>query len=760
MTIPLIADVILPVSFCDTLSYSVPETMRESIAPGCRVLVPLRGKKSQMGIVMALREPDQINYKLKDITAQVDLTPVMSDKQLSFWKWLASYYACKIGEVMMAAMPSGLKAEGAYKAKTEAILSLSPAYCQAEALESLLHSLQTKAKKQYGLIRRFLSMERGEMPPFSEDKLRALVWRKADLLEQEDVSPVALKTLIDKGIFDVQQQEVSRLKVLEADAHRALCLSSAQERAYRDIYQAWETKDICLLHGVTSSGKTEIYTQLIKDALAESKQVLYLLPEIALTTQMTQRLKKSFGPQMLIYHSKCSMNERVEMWQRILQDDGPLLVVGVRSSVFLPFTNLGLVVVDEEHEISYKQAEPAPRYHARNAALVLAKMHGAKSLLGSATPSIESYTKAREGRYGLVNLTQRYRDMELPEIVLADINEAKRKKELQAMFTPTLFESMQQSLQAGEQIILFHNRRGYASVMSCKNCDWTPHCQRCDISLTYHKQNHSLRCHYCGKHYPIPAICPSCGKPMMASFGFGTEQVEEALHQIFPQARVARMDTDVMQERHAIEQIISDFEQQKIDILIGTQMLTKGLDFDHVSLVGVLNADMMLNQNDFRAHERAFQLMVQVSGRAGRKGRRGRVVLQTRDPEQALIQRVLHYDYLSFYVDAMKERHAFCYPPYCYLIDVWFKHQSTSKVLQAAQYFANVLQPIFPEMVFGPFEPAVAKVRDVHIQKLTLKIAPNQSLLKIKDYLCGLQAHLQKDPLTRQVQVYFDVDPL
>ncbi|MBO5836050.1 MAG: primosomal protein N' [Bacteroidales bacterium] len=749
MTAPLTAEVILPVSFCETLTYLVPEELREQIAPGCRVLVPLRGKQAQMGIVMALHEALEVNYKLKDIKALVDLVPVMSQTQLSFWKWIASYYACKIGEVMMAALPTGLKSEDAYKAKTESVLYLSPLYRSELSCQELLHSLQTKAKKQYLLLERILSMKSEEFAV-----------RKADLLLLDDSSPAALKALIDKGILEVQQQEVSRLKVLQADENRLLQLSPAQEQAYREIHQHWQTKDICLLHGVTSSGKTEIYSRLINEVLAENKQVLYLLPEIALTTQMTQRLKKIFGPQMLIYHSKCSMNERVEMWHRILQEDGPLLVVGVRSSVFLPFTRLGLVVVDEEHEISYKQSEPAPRYHARNAALMLAKMHHAKAILGSATPSLESYTKAREGRYGLVNLTQRYRDIQLPEIILADINEAKRKKELVAMFTPTLVENMQACLQAGEQIILFHNRRGYASVMSCKECDWTPHCERCDVPLTYHKESHSLRCHYCGRQYPIPSRCPSCGKAMMASFGFGTEQVEEALHQLFPQARVARMDTDVLHERNAIGQLIEDFEQQKTDILIGTQMLTKGLDFDHVALVGVLNADTMLNQNDFRAHERAFQLMVQVSGRAGRKGRRGRVVLQTRDPEQPLIQRVLHYDYLSYYVDAMKERHAFCYPPYCYLIDVWFKHASQAKVQQAAQYFANVLQPLFPDMVFGPFEPAVAKVRDVHIQKLSLKIAPSQSLLKIKDYLCGLQAHLQKDPLTKQVQIYFDVDPL
>lgn len=751
----MIAEVILPVSFCDSLSYAVPDEMMGQIAPGCRVSVPLRGKQKQVGVVFGFRAMQEENYQLKEIAELIDSKPIMTEQQLQFWKWLASYYACKTGEVMMAALPTGLKSEDAYKPKFESVLRLSESYCRPENLESLMASLQTKAKKQWQVLRVFLSQKDFHSQyDFSDIRLR-----KSDLLQNEEVSPTALKALIDKQIFLVEQEEVSRLKPLQADAPSEICFSPAQKKAYDEIYQSWETKEICLLHGVTSSGKTEIYTQLIKEALAKNKQVLYLLPEIALTTQITQRLKKSFGSQMLIYHSKCSMNERVEMWQRILKADGPLLVVGVRSAVFLPFSKLGLVVIDEEHEISYKQTEPAPRYHARNAALMLAKIHGAKSLLGSATPSLESYTKAREGRYGLVNLTQRYRDMQLPDILVADINEAKKKKQLQAMFTPLLVEKMQETLQAGEQIILFHNRRGYASVLSCKECDWTPHCERCDVPLTYHKQSHSLRCHYCGKPYALPARCPSCGKPMLLSFGFGTEQVEESLHQLFPQARVARMDTDVMHERAALEQLIASFEKREIDILIGTQMLTKGLDFDNVRLVGVLNADMMLNQNDFRAHERAFQLMLQVSGRAGRKGRRGLVVIQTRQPDQALIQRVLHHDYKSFYVDAMKERFTYSYPPYYYLIDVWFKHREQAKVAQAADYFANILNPLFPDMVFGPFEPAISKLRDVYIRKLTLKISPKQSLLKIKDYLCGLQSHLQKDPLTRQVQVYFDVDP-
>lgn len=743
-----IAEVILPVPFCDTLSYAVPDSLKGNVLPGCRITVPLKGKTAMTGIVLRIKE-EKVDYPLKDITALLDVCPVMSPIQLDFWKWLASYYACKLGEVMAAALPTGLKSEEGYKPKTEICLSLTPVYRQEENLDALMQALKTKAKKQWQLLQLFLSMKSDD---FSLSRTR--------LLQHAGTSPAALKSLIDKGVLEQHQQEVSRLRFWQSEEEQTIRFSPAQERAYHQIRTAWEKQDICLLHGVTSSGKTEIYTQLIKETLAQGKQALYLLPEIALTAQMTRRLRKSFGEIMLVYHSKCSMNERVEIWRRVLAGEGPLLVVGVRSSVFLPFQRLGLIVIDEEHEPSYKQSEPAPRYHARNAALMLAKMHHAKALLGSATPSLESYTKAREGRYALVKLEERYRDMQMPEILLANISEARRKKEMQAMFTPLLIEKMKAALEQGEQVILFHNRRGYATVMSCRACDWTPRCRRCDVALTYHKQSNSLRCHYCGRQYAIPSRCPACGKPMLASFGYGTEQIQEAVQQLFPQAWVARMDTDVTTGRGVVEQTIKDFEQQHIDVLIGTQMIGKGLDFDHVSVVGVLNADMMLNQNDFRAHERAFQLLVQVSGRAGRKGRRGTVVIQTNDPSQPLIQRVLHYDYASFYVDAMKERYDFHYPPYYYIIDVWFKHPQQSKVQTAAQYFANILEPLFPGMVYGPFDPAVAKVREVFIQKLSLKIAPTQSLLKIKDYLCGLQAHLQKDPLTRQVQIYFDVDPL
>lgn len=537
-------------------------------------------------------------------------------------------------------------------------------------------------------------------------------------------------------------------------------LNKPQQQAFDAICQSFITKDVTLLHGITSSGKTEIYIHLIRQALSEGKQVLYLLPEIALTTQITERLRSVFGEQMGVFHSKFSDAVRVAVYRKQLSDEPYQLVLGVRSSVFLPFRQLGLVIVDEEHEVSYKQQDPAPRYHARNAAIMLAHQCGAKTLLGTATPSLESFQLAHTGRYGYVSLTTRYLDCQLPKIEVVDIKRLKFQKQMKGIFSPVLIESIGNALTHGEQVILFLNRRGYANFLMCKTCGWVPRCPHCDVSLTYHKKTNRMVCHYCGQAYTLPPSCPSCGEPRLSDVGIGTEKVEQQILRHFPKATTVRMDIDTAHTRAAYEQIITDFSHHQYDILIGTQMVTKGFDFDNVSVVGILDADTMLHLPDFRSAERTYHVLAQVAGRAGRRNHRGLVVLQTRSADSDIIAHVVHNDYESMFRTQMEERRQFHYPPFYRLINIYLRHSDYSRTEQLAHELGNLLRQTFGDRVLGPDRPTVARVRSMYVRKLMLKIEKQASANKVRSLLFDIQARLLQQPSAHGVQIYYDVDPM
>ena len=583
---------------------------------------------------------------------------------------------------------------------------------------------------------------------------------KKELLTRADATPTIFNGLVEKGIFETYLYEVGRLDREQTRTVAINPLNPAQQAAYDAILSHFREKNVCLLHGVTSSGKTEIYIHLIRQAIENGQQVLYLLPEIALTTQITERLKRVFGGRIGIYHSKFPDAERVEIWQKQLRPEGHYdIILGVRSSVFLPFHNLGLIIVDEEHETTYKQQDPAPRYHARDTAIMLASIYGAKVLLGTATPSIDSYHNALAGKYGLVTLNERYKDIRLPEIRIVDIKELARKKMMNGPFSPELLAAVRQALERHEQVILFQNRRGFAPMIECKVCGWVPKCKNCDVSLTYHKGLNQLTCHYCGYTYAVPRSCPACGSVELVNRGFGTEKIEDNIREIFPDAKVARMDLDTTRSRSAYERIIADFEAGKTHILIGTQMVSKGLDFDHVSVVGILNADNMLNYPDFRAHERAFQLMAQVAGRAGRRDKRGLVILQTKSPDLPVIHQVVTNDYKQMYEDQTAERKLFHYPPFCRFIYVYLKHRKEDVVTQAADTLAAWLRTAFGDKVLGPDKPPVGRIQMLFIKKIVIKLDLNMSGTKVRDYLLSVQRQLIEDERFRSLVVYYDVDP-
>jgi len=567
--------------------------------------------------------------------------------------------------------------------------------------------------------------------------------------------------LVERGAMEIYVREIGRLDVSEIQTSEQYTLNDSQGEAYNEIEKQFLEKQVVLLHGVTSSGKTELYIQLINKVLAEGKQVLYLVPEIALTTQLTSRLKRVFGSKLGVYHSKFSDAERVEIWNNVLNDKTYDVIIGVRSSIFLPFRQLGLIIVDEEHESSYKQYDPAPRYHARNAAIVLASMHGAKTLLGTATPAVETYYNALTGKFGLVELNQRHEEMEMPEILVVDSKEAYRKKEMESHFTPLLLEKIGKALQNSEQVILFQNRRGYAPYIECKACAYVPHCKNCDVSLTVHKVFNTLTCHYCGYTEPIPSICPACGTAgSLITKGFGTEKIEDEIKLIFPEARVSRMDLDTTRSKKSYEKIISDFEQQKVDILIGTQMVSKGLDFERVSLVGILNADNMLNFPDFRAHERAYQLMAQVSGRAGRKNKRGTVILQTSSPEHPVIGQVIRNDYKAMFNTQCEERKLFKYPPYFRMIQIVLRHRDPKVLNLAANRMASDLRAVFAARVLGPNVPAVSRIQNLYIKHILLKFEVEASPERAKEILRQITNQLIAEPQFKSLWVNLDVDPM
>ena len=744
--------------------------MQSGVQVGVRVLVPFGRNKTYLGIVARLHDEKPQGYEVKEITQVMDAEPIVTPQQLRLWQWIADYYLSPIGDVYKAALPAGLKAEDGYRPKTETYIRLTPAYQNEAALHVALNILG-RAPKQLEAFIAYLELSGwDQVEEMSNEKLEMRNGQQGgdiseitreELLNASHASATTLQQLEKRGMLETYEVEVGRLNHGGA-YHPELIkqLNTAQQEAYNQVLLSMMKKPVTLLHGVTSSGKTEIYIHLIRQALERKEQVLYLLPEIALTVQMMQRLQRVFGNRLGIYHSKYSDAERVEIWQKQLSQNPYDVILGARSAVLLPFQRLGLVIVDEEHETSYKQQDPAPRYHARSVAIVLAQMYKARTLLGTATPSLESYHNAKTGKYGLVELKERYQGIELPEIQVVDIADLQHRKMMAGPFSPLLLNKVREALERGEQAILFQNRRGFAPLIECKQCGWVPHCQHCDVSLTYHRQMNQLTCHYCGYTYRVPTECPCCGSTELKTRGFGTEKIEEQVREVFPEARVARMDLDTTRTRNAYERIIMDFGAGRTNILIGTQMISKGLDFDKVSVVGILNADSMLNYPDFRAYEHAFMMMAQVSGRAGRKGKRGLVILQTKSKDVPVIQQVVRNDYVALYKDLIAERQAFHYPPYYHLVYVYLKHRYDDVVSTASIELGSRLRQWFPGRVLGPDKPAVAKVKSQNIRKLVLKLENGIDMKKVREYLLMAQSQMLTDKRYSSLQIYYDVDPL
>lgn len=752
-------DVILPLPLDGTFTYSVPDGMEGNVVPGVRLLVPLG--KSKKYIAMATRlHNDKPAFSCKPVEAVLDNTPSLLPQQMRLWQWIGYYYMAPLGDVYNAAMPGGLKSTEKFKPKMELYVELASTYRSEQALHVALNLVQ-RALKQAKTLTTFLSLSHwdsldGDTPREGIKKVT-----KEELMNESHCTAAVVKALIDRGILFTYELEIGRLNT-NGESHLDLIkpLSLAQQDAYNGILMQMMKKDVVLLHGVTSSGKTEIYIHLIRKAIEEHKQVLYLLPEIALTVQIMERLHRVFGDRLGIYHSKYSDAERVEIWQKQLSDHPYDVILGARSAVFLPFKNLGLVIIDEEHETSFKQQDPAPRYHARSAAIVLAKMYVAKTLLGTATPSMESYYNAQQGKYGLVELKTRYKGVQLPEIQVVDVKELRRRKMMSGPFSPQLLAAVREALKNGQQAILFQNRRGFAPMVECKVCGWVPKCKNCDVSLTLHKSINLLTCHYCGYTYPVPTECPNCGSTEIMGRGFGTEKIEDQIAEIFPEAKIARMDLDTTRTRNAYERLIADFSEGRTNLLIGTQMVSKGLDFDKVSVVGILNADSMLNYPDFRAYEHAFMMMAQVSGRAGRKGKRGLVILQTKNPTLPVIGQVVNNDYEGLYQGILEERRTFHYPPFFHLINVYVKHKYDKVCEQASHELSKTLRSWFGGRVLGPDKPAVARVKTMNIRKIVIKLENGIDQQKVREYLKFAQQQMGKDPRYGALQIYYDVDPL
>ena len=752
-------DVILPLPLDGNFTYSIPEGMEDKVVFGKRLLVPLG--KSKKYVAMAINVHDDApTFECKPVEQVLDEQPVLLDEQYRLWKWIGEYYMAPLGDVFNAAFPAGLKSMEKYKPRMELYVGLSEKYRNEQALH-IATSMVQRAIKQEKALTTFLLLSHwgslvGDIP---QEEIQSVT--REELMNESHSTTAIIKALIDKGILYTYEQEVGRLNTSgEPHIDQIKQLSIAQQDAYNQILMQMLNKNVVLLHGVTSSGKTEIYIHLIQQALQEKKQVLYLLPEIALTVQIMERLHHVFGDRLGIYHSKYSDAERVEIWKKQLSSHPYDVILGARSAVFLPFQNLGLVIVDEEHETSFKQQDPAPRYHARSVAIMLARMYSAKTLLGTATPSMESYYNAQQGKYGLVELKTRYKDIQLPEIQVVDIKDLQHRKMMNGPFSPQLLSAVREALRKGQQAILFQNRRGFAPMIECKVCGWVPRCKNCDVSLTLHKNINLLTCHYCGYTYPVPVECPNCGSTELMGRGLGTERIEDQLTDIFPEARIARMDLDTTRTRNAYERLIDDFSSGKTNLLIGTQMISKGLDFDKVSVVGILNADSMLNYPDFRAYEHAFMMMAQVSGRAGRKGKRGKVILQTKSPTLPVISQVVHNDYTGFYQDLLEERRAFHYPPFYHLVYVFLKHKHEQVCHQASMELGQTLRSWFGDRVLGPDKPAVAKVKTMNIRKIVIKLENGINQAKVREYLRYAQEQMSKDPRYGALQIYYDVDPM
>ena len=819
---PQFAETLLPLALPGTYTYRIPEGM--TLKLGMRVLVPFGRKKIFTAIVVQMHNNEPKGYDIKEILCPLDDKPILKHPQIEFWQWIADYYLCSMGEVYKAAVPSGLKVESEttisanpdfeesqpgqlsdrervildftaqrgrvqiadiakatgfktversvsrlldidalhvservidnYRPKTESCVRITAARNDEQTLHQWFDQLK-RAPKQEALLLAYLEMshwlQSGDVTEVS----------KENLLKRAQVSGAVLNEAVKRGIFEIYKKEINRFAELGSVLEDAPALSDDQQRAYGEIHQSMRQHAITLLHGVTSSGKTSIYMHLIEDALKLGKQVLYLVPEIALTTQLTRRLRRVFGDRMLIYHSKFSDNERVDIWKRLLESNEPCVVIGVRSSIFLPYSNLGLIIVDEEHDSSYKQQDPAPRYNGRNAALVLAQMHGAKTVLGSATPAIEVYHRALAGQYGLVKLMTRYGDIQMPKVNVIDTAAAYKKKEMHGLFSNQLIADCRHALKEGEQVILFQNRRGYAPMVSCKQCGWVPKCENCDVSLTYHKHNRSLVCHYCGYSTPLPDLCPACQLPGIEIVGYGTERIEDDIDAVFPNEKISRMDLDTTRSKNSYDRIIDDFSQHRTNILVGTQMVTKGLDFDAVSIVGILNADTMINFPDFRSHERAFDMLEQVSGRAGRAHKQGQVIIQTRNPEHDVIKFVQAHDYEGFYEHELADRQKFGYPPFTKVINIYLKHREDAVAGELAVRYTGMLRQVFGTRVLGPMAPHVSRVQNLYIRQVMLKMETTASMPKVKTILRDIYERLlAADSRMKTARLYYDVDPV
>lgn len=821
----LFADVLLPVPMRQVFTYRVPYELNSHIGVGLRVLVPFGKSKLLTGIVTHVHSKVPEQYQAKYIDTILDEAPIITDKQLAFWDWISTYYMAPIGDVMNAALPANFKLaseakfclhpdapthlpelsaraeeilellaiqdsmsgkeiserigiktiqpylkklidlrliasaeeiQERYVPKTQLFVLMNSMYQNEEVLGQFLNELEQKPRteKQVAFILQFIHLAT------SQGGLHQPV-AKAELLKNGQ-SASALATLEKLGFFNLERLQIDRHKSVGEGKGAFKALSTKQQEALSSVELGHVNKSVCLLHGVTGSGKTEIYVQLIQSYLDLGKQVLFLIPEIALTTQLINRLKFYFGDLVGVYHSRFNQNERIEIWNHVLNNDPKQfrVIVGARSAVFLPFIDLGLIIVDEEHESSFKQYDPSPRYNARDAAIVLAKLHHAKVLLGSATPSIESYLNAKQGKYHLVELNERYKGLQLPEMYCADLKREKRLKNMQSHFSSLLLDQMKQALEKKEQIILFQNRRGYTPVWSCEVCAWTPRCAHCDVSLTYHKQSNRLKCHYCSFTTPPVGSCTNCGSNRLRMIGFGTEKIEDELQLIFPKAVFKRMDLDSTRSKNAYEEIINDFTKRRVDVLIGTQMVTKGLDFDHVSLVGILDADMLLNRPDFRAYERAFQLMSQVAGRAGRKEKQGKVVIQSAQAEHWVLERVMAHDYTGFYEVEIEERERFFYPPYYKIIQLTLKHPKEEIVNAGAQFLADHLRTVFKERVLGPEFPIIKRIQNKFLKEIKLKIERDAPDKKVKARILHDIDTFYQNVDFKGIQISIDVDPL
>ena len=756
----LYVDVILPLPLEGTFTYSVPDTLAPQVRMGVRVVVPLGRSKTYTAMAVRTHN-DKPEFDTRDILQVVDDSPVLPERQLRLWQWISTYYMCTLGDVFKAALPAGLKAEDGYRPKTVRCVTL-PANLRSEHSLHIAMTALTRALKQQQTFCKYLELSHwdqidGETPPEHIQEVAC-----DELQNAANASDAILRQLTSRRFLEVYHREVGRIGGGgEYSPENIQPLSEAQQDAMNKIGVQFMGKNVVLLHGVTSSGKTEIYIHLIQKAIDEGRQVLYLLPEIALTVQMTRRLQRVFGSRLGIYHSRYSDAERVEIWKKQISDEPYDVILGARSAVFLPFSRLGLVIVDEEHETSFKQQDPAPRYHARSAAIMLARMYdGAKVLLGTATPSMESYNNALTGKYGYVSLTTRYKDVALPDIHVVDIKDLYRRKMMRGPFSPELLDAMRAALKQHKQIILFQNRRGFAPMVECKVCGWVPKCKNCDVSLTYHRSMNVLTCHYCGYTYAVPHQCPNCESTELLGRGYGTEKIEDRVRELFPDARIARMDLDTTRSAGAYQRIIGDFSSGRTDILIGTQMISKGLDFSGVTVVGILNADTMLNYPDFRAYEHAYMMLTQVSGRAGRRGERGLVILQTKSPDLPVIQQVVSGDFKTFASDLMDERRMFHYPPFYHLVYVYLRYRNEPVVESAAIEMASRLRQQFGERVLGPDKPAVARVKTESIRKIVVKLEQGIDLALARRCMSASRTALLQDKRYAAMSVFFDVDPL